>query len=244
MRWFVAAFVFLSPALWGQRAASMPASGEPLPPLSLADAEWLTDRAQLILEHGAETSVTQDLMLARLMVQSVIDYVQLSDQRRSTLTEYEFVYLGKTTLETVGASVEFTLTREEPLPQVQAIALQATRVPVRIESMIVETRDEEDLLVLRPGLQLDPNLPGRSFLYLPEPMEVRRVTVTARTESDFRPRVKVWLGQAPRPEFLRQALYHLTQARGALEQSNAGRAAAELEQARRLIARAQEGDVT
>jgi hypothetical protein len=236
-----AIFALLSPAAWGATTSTADvASGEPLPPLSLSDAEWMTDRAQLALERGAGTEGPGDLHLAQAMVQGVIDYVQLSSQRRASLTEYEFHWLGKSAIDSIGTPVDFQLTLEEPLPLVQALALEVTRAPVRVEEIRIEGPHDELVGNLKPGLLLDPDIPGRSFLYLPEPNTVRRVTVVVVTESDARPRVKVWLGQAPQPEYLRQALYHLSEARGALEQQNADRAVAELEQARRQIALAQE----
>jgi hypothetical protein len=236
------ALALLAPSLAAQTPATgTPASAEPLPPLSLSDAEWLTDRAQLILEHSGEAETPEDVRLARLMIQAVIDYVQLSDQRRSSLADYHFTYLGKTSLETPAQPVDFSFTMESPMRSVQALGLRATRVPVEIEMVALETTAGEPV-TLRPALTLDPDVPGRSFLYLLEPTTVTRITVVARTDSDRRPRVLVWLGQAPRPEYLRQALNHLGEARGALEEADADRAAAELDQARRLIARAERSD--
>ncbi|MBN1475759.1 hypothetical protein JXA47_03300, partial [Candidatus Sumerlaeota bacterium] len=68
----------------------LPLGANTLPPLSLSDAAYLLDRGQRILEQPGVQDMPEELRLARLMLQCVIDYVQLTDQRRSSLTEYTF----------------------------------------------------------------------------------------------------------------------------------------------------------
>lgn len=216
----------------------LPLGANTLPPLSLSDAAYLLDRGQRILEQPGVQDMPEELRLARLMLQCVIDYVQLTDQRRSSLTEYTFSWLGKETIRSTDL-ITLTFTLEEPLPNVQALALDCTRDPVMVSAVDIETASGRTI-TRRPSLLLDPAMPGRSFLYLPEIVQVSAVTVTVQTESEDRPRLKIWLGQAPHPEFLRQALAHLFEARGALDAPDLDLAAAEMELARRLVAQAEE----
>lgn len=240
MRWMLAALLATPAAALAQE----PASPEPavlgvetLPPLSLADAEVLIHRAQLLLEGYGGAGGPDDLRLARMMLQGVTDYVQLADQRRSTLTDYTFVRLGKGTITPEGQPVEFTLTPEAPVPQVQALALSCSRDPVEIQRLVIETQ-ARGAITRESTLTLDPDMPGRSFLDLPHMVTVTRVAVTAMTRAPSRPRVTVWLGQTETPEYLRQALAHLDEARSALDQANRDRAAAEMDLARQLISQA------
>ncbi len=218
-----------------------PAVGvDTLPPLSLSDAESLTNRAQLLLEGYGGTGVSQDdQRLARLMVQCVIDYAQLRRQRRVPLDQ--LTSLGRHVLDTPGQEIKFALEANPPVPHVQGIALECSREPVEVHSVTVET-EESDPFTLRLGLTLDPTLPGRSFHDLPDLVTVRAITVRAVTQSDRRPRLSVWLVQTPRPEHLSQAITHLHAAREGLDEGDLERAKAELDLARQGLTSAREAE--
>jgi hypothetical protein len=242
MRWLFALLLALPAALPAQRPSSPEAVGvETLPPLSLGDAELLIHRAQLLLEGYGGRGGPNDLGLARTMLRAVMDFVQLADQRRSTLTDYTFVRLGKGTITPGDASMEFMLTPEEPVTNVQALALSCSRDRVDIQRVVLETPAGETT-TRETTLTLNPDMPGRSFLYLPEMISVTQVTIRAFTHAATRPRVTIWLGQTETPEYLRQALAHLDEAQAALDQDNRDRATAEMDLARELISQAAHGE--
>ncbi len=214
-----------------------------LPPLSLSDAQWLINRAQLMLERHGEEDTTADLRLVRMMVLCVNDYVQLCVQRRSSLADVPPVYLGKDTLAVGGEVCEIAVTPALPVANVQAVALGCTRERVEVRTIVVETETGETI-TLRPSLTLDPDLPGRSVVELPRLITVAQVVVSAvaQTWEEGRPRLKVWGVQLLRPEHLRDSLMHLAEARVALDEEDEDRAAAALELARRLITQAEENE--
>lgn len=240
--WTLIALAILAQGVAAQSAptTAAPATGEPLPPLSLTDAEWMTHRIQLILERQGEGDPGEDLRLARLMLQAVIDFVELTIQRRSSLADYQFTYVGRDRIRTVGRPMDFSLDLEEPMSGVHVLGFAASRTPVTIHA--IKLRTENGSVVLHPELVIEPDLAGRQFLYLAEPLTVTGLAVTAEIQEDRRPRLYVHLGRGPRPEYLRQAHHHLVEARGALEEDNIDAAAAEIELSRRLIAQALEGE--
>lgn len=213
-----------------------------LPPLSLGDAESLLNRAQLLLEGYGTGRSSDDLRLARMMTQCVLDFVQLTGQRRRSLTDYRWTYLGRERIPTQGEDVQFNIpVLDAPVPHVQAVALNITRELIQINTIEVHNTAGPPI-VLHPALVLDPEFGRRHYVYLPQGAEVTSVSVTARalTWNDGNPRIRVWLLQSPREEYLLQALYHLENARTALNEDNNDASVAELEIARRLVTQARE----
>jgi hypothetical protein len=216
-----------------------------LPPLSLGDAVNLTHRSQLLLEgHGGTGVAAEDQPLARLMLQCVIDFVRLQSHLHRSLTTYHWAFLGKEVIEAQDVDQEITLIAVEPISRVQALAFETTRERVLVKSATVETAEGRSIELRRIERLLDPEIPGRSYHYLPDHVTVTRVTVTATatTWGQGRPRLKVYLGQSPRPEHLHQALAHLEAARDALDGGNIDLAKAELDLSRARLTSALEAE--
>jgi hypothetical protein len=190
-----------------------------LPPLGLDDAMKLIGRCIYFLDDVDEKFLDYKKQRVTEALTLVIDYMKLVDERHSTLEKYRWYFVGKNKVSRPGID-EDVFEVFPPLQGVSAISFVADRGDVHVHRMTVtDTEGNETKFTIERRVRED--LPRKEVCFLYYQQEVKKITLYYSTkEKEVGPRLRVYCGVTPMPEYAKEAIYFLTRAKLEISQNN------------------------
>jgi len=188
-----------------------------LPPLSLQDCQkalaWA--KGQLEADWNPRGRMTEEMKRA---LEQVLSYLKILDERRSSLADYEWVFIEEEKVS--GTPIDEDRFDDRKVDDVSAISLHAKYADVYVHSVAIldERGDPVSEYHLDPPLLLRAGVPRREVFYLYFPTPIEAVVVRYEgVEAQTRARVDVYAGISGTREYLKQAQFYLRRALTSLE---------------------------
>jgi hypothetical protein len=189
-----------------------------LPPLGLDDGMQIVVACIYFLESPDAGFLDYKKQRVTEALNSVIDYVKMLDDRHSSFENYRWYFVGKQKVSGGGID-EDTFVAEPPLRRVSAISFVAERADVTIHRMTVtDVEGNETKFTIERKVRAGFPRKEVCFLYYQE--TVRDIILNYSTEDEqIEPRLKVYCGVTPMPEYAKEAIYFLTVAKKQLAEN-------------------------
>lgn len=206
-----------------------------LPPLSLDDALELTRRAEALLaQPGAAQRETP-----RRMIELARDYVDLLDERHSSLGSYEWFKVAEVEPPATGLETKTVQTVQLPIQvdRVSALSFRSLGGEVVLWSIrVVDVGGNDVPLDQERPVRILRELPRAVIRYLGEPTRI--ATIETRCGSpDGAELLAIYAGVTLQPELAKKALYQFADALDALPSRRPGGPRTELSDAELLAIR-------
>lgn len=204
------------------------------PPLSLMESIRLTDNVVEILDPTIDLFKEPRKEKSIQLMNLIINYVKLTDDRASSLLFYRWYYIGRDRV--VGDHIQEETFKPKPIiKNVTAISFEAEKENVHIYYMKVI-----DLENITTSFKIDKwilkNVPRKEVCFLYFPTTIKEILINYSTKSDTWARLRVYAGVTDRPEFGKAALYYLASAKREIESGAFEKAKINLQKAKeRLI---------
>ncbi len=190
-----------------------------VPPLSLNDSIRLMRRCIDLLEQNNDQFVELRKEKARDALADVIEYVKTVDQAHSLLAHYKWYYIGRNKVSLGDEIDEDTYDVEPLLKGASAISFSATRGDVYVHRMkVIDAHGAETNFKIDKWI--DSGLPRREICYLFFQTDIARIIMDYSAKKNESPRLSVYVGVTPMPEYAKEAIYYLAAARKATESGN------------------------
>lgn len=200
------------------------------PPLSLAEAIRLTEKARILLLPDTEQLEGPRSTKAQKLISLVKNFVKLADERSSNLLYYKWYYIGRNRVEREEIE-EDIYDAKPPIPKSSAISFEATGEDVLIHHMkVIDIQNNEIEFSLNKWIL--EGLPRKEVCYMYFPVTVKQVVIDYSTRKDSVARLKVYVGVTDNPEYGKASLYYLTRTVELIQKKNLKEAAKDLEKAR------------
>lgn len=188
-----------------------------VPPLSLNDTIHLLRRCIDLLEQKRDQFAELRKDKVRDALADVIEYVKAVDQEHSLLTHYKWYFVGRKKVSRGEEVDEDTYDVEPLLKGASAISFSAERGNVYVHHMkVIDARGGETNFKIDKWI--DSGLPRREICYLFFQTDIARIVMDHSSKNEERPRLSVYVGVTPMPEYAKEAIYFLAAARKATEQ--------------------------
>ncbi len=190
-----------------------------VPPLSLNDSIHLMRRCVDLLEQNNDQFMELRKEKVRDALADVIEYVKTVDHAHSLLTHYKWYYIGRNKV-SLGEEIDEDTYYIEPLLKgASAISFSATRGDVYVRRMkVIDANGAETNFKIDKWI--DSGLPRREICYLFFQTDIARIIVDYSAKKNEGPRLSVYVGVTPMPEYAKEAIYYLAAARKATEKGN------------------------
>jgi hypothetical protein len=192
---------------------------ETVPPLGLDEAMQSVAASIYFLEKPDAKFLDYKKQKVTEALNNVTDYMKIIDDRHSTLENYRWYFVGKQKVSHGGID-EDTYVVEPPLRRVSAISFVAERGDVTIHRMTVnDVKGNQTKFTIERLIRAD--LPRKEVCFLYYQQSVAQVTLYYSTNDEtVDPRVKVYCGVTPVPEYAKEAIYYLTLAKKELAEDH------------------------
>ncbi len=190
-----------------------------VPPLSLNDSIRLMRRCIDLLEQNNDQFMELRKETARDALADVIEYVKTVDHAHSLLTHYKWYYIGRNKV-SLGEEIDEDTYNVKPLLKgASAISFSATRGDVYVNRMkVIDAHGAETNFKIDKWI--DSGLPRREICYLFFQTDIARIIMDYSAKKNESPRLSVYGGVTPMPEYAKEAIYYLAAARKATETGN------------------------
>lgn len=195
---------------------------ELLPPLSIDDSITILDKCRdiLILIQKDKTQSEKDLALAVKIIDNVIDYAQIIDERNETLAYYRWDLIGE---QKVSEPYDIDIYPiNPPIKHINAISFTASNNLVHI--IKIKIADSNNTTSeFKIDKWISNQLPGKQVCFLPIRQNIARIEIEYASkpgEAAKNPQVAVYAGVTRYPEFAKRAIYYLRLARHDIESND------------------------
>ena len=190
-----------------------------VPPLSLNDSIRLIRRCIQLLEENKDHFVELRKEKVREALADVIEYIKTVDHAHSLLTHYKWYYIGRNKVSRGEEIDEDTYNVKPLLKGASAISFSATRGDVYVHRMkVIDAHGAETNFKIDKWI--DSGLPRREICYLFFQTDIARIIMDYSAKKNEGPRLSVYVGVTPMPEYAKEAIYYLAAARKATEKGN------------------------
>jgi|GEM_PF-612952 len=187
------------------------------PPLSLFESIRLTENVRELINPGVTIFKGPRKEKSLTLMNLIIDYVKLTDDRASSLLFYRWYYIGRHRV--ISEQIQEEKFTPRPLiKNVSAISFNAERADVHIHFMKVidlkgnTTSFKIDKWILK-------NLPRKEVCFLYFPTTIKEIVLDYSTRPNTWARLRVFAGVTDRPEYAKAGLYYLASAKKEIENS-------------------------
>jgi hypothetical protein len=190
-----------------------------VPPLSINDSIRLLRRCIGLLEQNRNEFVELRKEKVRDALTDVIEYIKTVDQEHSLLAHYKWYFVGRNKV-SLGEQIDEDVYEVEPvLKGASAISFSAERGDVYVRRMkVLDANGAETNFKIDKWI--DSGLPRKEICYLFFQTDIARIIVSYSARKNEGPRLSLYGGVTPMPEYAKEAIYYLAAARKATEQGN------------------------
>jgi hypothetical protein len=190
-----------------------------VPPLSINDSIRLMRRCINLLEQSKDQFLELRKEKVRDALADVIEYVKTVDQAHSLLAHYKWYFVGRNKVSRGEEIDEDTYNIEPLLKGASAISFAAERGDVYVHRMkVIDAHGAETNFKIDKWI--DSGLPRREICYLFFQTDIAQIIMDFSARANEGPRLAVYVGVTPMPEYAKEAIYYLAAARKATEQGN------------------------
>jgi hypothetical protein len=203
------------------------------PPLSLMESIRLTDHVMEILDPRIDLFKEPRKEKSLQLMNLILDYVKLTDDRASSLLFYRWYYIGRNRV--VGDQIQEEIFKPQPiLKNVMAISFEADKEDVHIHYMkVIDLEDTTTNFKIDKWILK--NVPRKEVCFLYFPTTIKQILLDYSTKSDTWARIRVYAGVTDRPEYGKAALYYLTIAGREIDTGFFDKAKTNLQKAKELL---------
>jgi hypothetical protein len=188
-----------------------------VPPLGLDDAMQTVEDCIYFLETPEARFRDYRKQKVTDAIASVIDYMKIVDDRNSSQENYRWYSVGRQKVSRGGVD-EDTFLVEPPLRRVSAISFAAERGDITVHRMTVsDAQGNETKFTIERLVRAD--FPRKEVCFLYYQQSVKQIVLYYSTnEREAGPRLRVYCGVTPLPEYAKEAIYFLTVAKKEIAQ--------------------------
>ncbi|MBN1516117.1 hypothetical protein JXA32_06075 [Candidatus Sumerlaeota bacterium] len=211
-----------------------------VPPLGVDDSIYLLRSAMLLLKPETRNYVPLDRPKIMQMLKINIDYLQLMDNRYSTLRHYTWIAIGEQGVAKGGKDRD-EFRPSTPIENVSAIAVRVEHEDVRLERLEVWDVNRNGIELPVTGRIFPHGKPARDVIFLNRQVTLERVKVTAAsTDSSREAELVIEAGITSEPEHAKYAIDEINTARKDVQEGADGEAIECLKRAWRHLNRFKE----
>ncbi len=185
------------------------------PPLGIGDLMAHLDSAVALLDDKPSSAALrrQDAPI-NIHLDYVKDYLTHTLQTRYSDLDYEWAYMGRESIYPKPAQYQ-AFDENKIFRGITALRFSANprQGKVYVSQVTVYGEEKNNVRYYPFNRWIVPDLPRYEYLYLGEPMDVRRVEVISYHEGEGKRRLYLDTGKPTRPDYPRQALYHIERAK-------------------------------
>jgi hypothetical protein len=207
------------------------------PPLGIGDLIVHLDSAVGFLNDNPTSIVLrQDDSPMNRHLNYIEDYLQHALQTRYSDLEYAWHSMGRDFIYPKPAQYQ-AFDENKIFRGITALRFSANsrQGKVYVSQVRVFGEDKNDVRYYPFNKWIVPDLPRYQYLYLGEPMDVRRIEVMSFHDGDGKRRLYLDAGNSSRPDYPREAIYHIQRARNFIENGRLEQFKIELSETRQAI---------
>jgi hypothetical protein len=199
------------------------------PPLSLNQCQTLIDQVKKNLPtdpDGEPAKIPAVVPILDRMITTCSNFLEYRDDLHSSLAHYRWIEAGRVKVQVTSDDSEYRADHDEvkldtPIRNVSAISLELEVEKSDVWIHSIQVYDDKDKLV---GDFLDPSkprllrhsLPRREVYHFWQRTTIARIELEcskATRNIDITPRVVIYAGRTSRREYIKSAIYYLSEAR-------------------------------
>lgn len=193
-----------------------------IPPLSIDDTlNILNYCAKLFSDGSSNDKEFQDnLKLADSIVDSVIGYVEMLDQKYESLLYYKWTFIGKEKVSDKNDIDSFIFAK--PLTKINAISFIASRNLIFIHHIKI-TNVNNETTKYEINKWISNTLPGKQVCFLPVRQDINKIEIMCDPKlpiETFKPRILLYGGESIHREYTKLAIYYLRLAKMDIKDKN------------------------
>ncbi len=183
------------------------------PPLSVTDSIRLLYRVRNLLDPDDPDFLEVRREKATEVIDLIIDYVKMTDDRHSLLPFYEWRPIGEKRV-SLGGIDEDTYDVSPVHRDISALSFVARRGDVYIHNItVIDEEDKETKFKVERWIRIGVPRKEVCFLYFPTNIDSIVINYSSRKNARENPHLQVFIGKTNVPEYGKAALYYLSRAR-------------------------------